>query len=81
MVLAIVAIILSTGFALININNENILPGVTVEQLKLQGLNKKEAEFVIKNKIEEKLNKEILIKIDDEEYSFLLSQIKLEYDV
>lgn len=80
-IVAIVVIILSTGFALININNENIIAGVTIDKINLQGLNKQEAETIIKNKIEEKLNEEIKIKIDNEEYSMLLSQIELEYGV
>ena len=80
-IVAIVVIILSTGFALVNINNENIIAGVTIDKINLQGLNKQEAETVIKNKIEEKLNEEIKIKIDNEEYSMLLSQIELEYEV
>ncbi len=78
---AIVVIILSTGFALVNINNENIIAGVTIDKVNLQGLNKQEAETIIKNKIEEKLNEEIKIKIDNDEYSMLLSQIELEYGV
>ncbi|MGN1310894.1 MAG: VanW family protein [Clostridia bacterium] len=80
-IVAIVVIILSTGFALVNINNENIIAGVTIDKINLQGLNKQEAETIIKNKIEEKLNEEIKIKIDNEEYSMLLSQIELEYGV
>ena len=80
-IIAIVVIILSTGFALVNINNENIIAGVTIDKINLQGLNKQEAETIIKNKIEEKLNEEIKIKIDNEEYSMLLSQIELEYGV
>lgn len=79
-VIAVIAI-LSTGFALININNENIIAGVTVDKTNLQGLNLEEAKGVISKKIEEKLNTEIKIKIENEEQSILLSQIELEYEI
>lgn len=80
-IIIMATVILSTGFALINISNENIIAGVTIDKLNLQGLNKQEAETLIKNKIEEKVNEEIKIKIDNEEYSLLLSQIELEYEI
>lgn len=74
-------IVLSVGFALININNKNIIAGVAVDKVVLQGLSQEEATEIINEKIEEKLNTEIKIKIDEEAYSLLLSQIELKYDV
>jgi len=80
-VIFIIATILSTGFAIINIKNENIISGVTIDNINLQGLNMQEVKTILENKIEEKLNKEIKIKIDNEEYSLLLSQIELQYEI
>ena len=83
-VLAIVLMIilfLSTIFALMNINNDTIISGVTVDKVNLQGVSREEAKDILNKKIEEKLNQEIKIKIDNEEQSILLSQIELEYDV
>lgn len=72
---------LLTGFALLNINNKNIISGVTIDKINVQGLTKVEAKEVISKKIEEKINKEINIKIDNEENTILLSQIELEYNI
>ena len=80
-IILIALAILSTGFALVNINNKNIIAGVTIDRINMQGLNKESAKEVISKKIEEKVNKEIKIKVDDEENTILLSQIELEYNV
>lgn len=80
-IILIVLSILSTGFALININNENIIAGVTINGIKMQGLNKGEAKKFIENKIEEKLNKEIKIHVGKEEHTIILSQIETEYNI
>lgn len=76
-----ILLVLSTIFALLNINNEKIISGVSVDKVNLQGLTKEEAKNLLNKKIEEKLNKEINVKIDDEEQNFMLSQIEVEYDV
>ena len=79
--LIIVLAILSTGFALINMNNSNIIAGVKIDEINLQGLSKENAKSVINKKIEEKLSQEIKIKVDEEEYTLALSQIELKYNV
>ena len=79
--LIIVLAILSTGFALINMNNSNIIAGVKIDEINLQGLSKEDAKSVINKKIEEKLSQEIKIKVDEEEYTLALSQIELKYNV
>ena len=76
-----ILLVLSTIFALLNINNEKIISGVSVDKVNLQGLTKEEAKNLLNKKIEEKLNKEINVKIDDEEQNFMLSQIEVKYDV
>lgn len=74
--------LLSTIFALINVNNDKIIAGVKIDGINMKGLTREEAKDILNKKIQEKLNKEIKIKIDDyEEQSLLLSQIELEYDV
>lgn len=84
MIIAIILIvlgILSTGFALVNVNNENIMAGVTINGVNVQGLNKEEAKELIEEKIQEKTNNEVKIYVDDKEQSVLLSQIELTYNV
>lgn len=77
----IVAAILSTGFALVNINNENIIPGIKIDGIKVQGLKKEQLKQVLVNKSTEKINNEIKIYVDDEEQTILFSQIELEYNI
>lgn len=83
-IIAIVLIvigILSTGFALVNINNENIISGVTINEIQVQGLSKEEAKNLLEKKIEEKKNNEIKVYVNEEVQAILLSQIELAYDV
>lgn len=80
-IILIVLGILSTGFALVNVNNENMMAGITINGVNVQGLNKEEAKKLIEEKIQEKTNNEVKIYVDDEEQSVLLSQIELTYNV
>lgn len=79
-IIIIILMVLSTGFALININNENIIKGISIDGIKVQNLSKEEATKLINDKIEEKINNEIKIYVDDEEQTLLLSQIELIYN-
>lgn len=79
-IIIIALMALSTGFALININNENIVKGVSIDGIKVQNLSKEEAKEIIDKKIEEKVNNEIKIYVDDEEQTLLLSQVELSYN-
>lgn len=76
-----VIFIISTGFALVNMTNENMMAGVTIDGIKVQGLNKEEAQSLIETKILEKINNYIKIYVDNEENTILLSQIELNYDI
>ena len=79
--LLIVLVILSTVFALININNEKIIAGVKIDGINMKGLTREEAKETLNKKIEEKINGEVKIKIDSDEQTLSLSQLELEYDV
>lgn len=80
-IIAIILLVLSTGFALINSSNENIIAGITVDGINVQGLNKQQLKQLIENKVEEKINKEIKVYVDNEEQTILLSQIELTYNI
>ena len=73
------AIIFSTIFALININNNKIISGVTIDKVIMKGLNREEAIELINKKIEEKIKEEIIIKTGEEETTITLEQLELEY--
>ncbi len=80
-VLIIIALFFSTIFALININNDKIIKGISIEGIDMSGLTKEEA----KSKLEEIYNKkkETEIKIKHKEYESTISPILLEvnYDI
>lgn len=77
-IILIILVMLSTGFALINAGNTNMIAGVSIDKMKIQGLSREDAKQLIENK----LKNEIRIYIDnDNEQAFLLSQIELSYDV
>ena len=75
-----VLLLLSTVFALFNINNEKIIGKVTIDHLAIKGLDKTQVKQLLENKIQEKINKEIKININNEEQTLLLSQLELEYN-
>lgn len=70
-----------TGFALVNINSNKVLSNIYIQNMSISGLTKEEVLNKINNNIEEKLNKDIIIKDDEFEYSIKLSQIETKYDV
>jgi len=80
-IIVTVLLVLSTGFALININNENVIAGITIDGIKVQGLSKEQLKELIENKVEEKTNNEIKVYVDNEEQTILLSQIELTYNI
>ena len=75
-----VAIFASTGFALFNINNTKIISNISIEGIEVGGLTKKEAEQKILEKIEKNVEQNIIVKTNDFEYQFQLSQIEAKYD-
>lgn len=64
-IILLIAIIISTVFALININNENIISGVKVEEIDISGLSKEEAKTKIETIYNEKKQKDILLKYEE----------------
>ena len=77
----IVLLIFSTIFALITAKSSKIIAGVSVNGIKINGLTKNKAIDMIKEKKEEKLDGDIIIKADDFEYSLKLNQIETKYKV
>ena len=79
-IILVVAIFASTGFALFNINNTKIISNISIEGIEIGGLTKKEAEQKILEKIEKNVEQNIIVKTNDFEYQFQLSQIEAKYD-
>lgn len=70
-----------TGFALLNINNTKIISGVKVKGIEIKGLTVEEAKNIIKEKLDENLSKDILVKSNGFEYTFRLNQIEANYEI
>lgn len=77
----LVALVFSTIFALININNSNITTGVKIEGIDVSGLSREEA----KNKIEllynEKIKNDITLKCDEYEANINPELIETNYNI
>jgi|GEM_PF-1274980 len=72
-------VLLFTGFALANINNTGIVAGITVNGIDLEGLTRQEAIDILEEMIN--LDREIIIKADELESSFMPSQIMARYNI
>lgn len=77
----LLAFIFSTIFALLNLNNTNIISGIKVNGIEISNLSKEEAIKKLNEVKNEKLERDILIKADNFEYGIKLSQIEANYKI
>lgn len=80
-VLIVLGIIFSTIFALLNLNNEKMINGVTVSGIDVSKLSKEEAKEKIQNLYEEKKQKDINLKYEDFENTISPLLLEVEYNV
>ena len=80
-IILLVMLIFSTIFALININNNNIVSGVKVEGIDVSGLSREEAKEKIDSIYNEKKQKDILLKYEDYDATINSELIDANYDV
>jgi len=80
-VIIILAFLFSTIFALINLNNVNIISGIKVNGIDIGKLSKEETIQKLNDEANKKLESDILIKADDFEYGIKLSQIETKYNI
>jgi len=80
-VIVLIALIFSTIFALINLNNVKIISGIKVNGVEISNLNKEEAIQKLTEEANQKLESDILIKAQDFEYEIKLSQIETKYNI
>ena len=64
-IIIVVALFISTIFALVNINNDKIMSGISIEGIDMSGLTKEEAMANLQSIYDEKKEKEIAIKYED----------------
>lgn len=79
--IVILLLIISTIFSIININNENLISGISIEGIEVSGLSKKEAIEKIQNIYSEKRQKEIGIKYKEYETSLNPTIMEVNYEV
>lgn len=80
-IVLVIIMFLCSIFALLNMNNNKIIKGITINQINVENLSIEEATEKIKEKENNKLEKDIDIKYNDFEYSIKLSQIKVTYKI
>ena len=73
--------VFSTIFALINLNNVNILSGIKVNGIEVSNLSKEEAFNKLNEEVNKKLESNIVIKAEDFEYEVKLAQIETKYNI
>lgn len=77
----LITALLSIVFAIVNQNNNNIMSGVSINNIDISGLSKEQATKTLENLITKKLQQEITLKYGDIDETILLNQITLNYDI
>ncbi len=80
-IVLLIIMFLCSIFAILNMNNNRIIKGITINQTNVENLTIEEAIEKIKEEENNKLEKDINIKYNDFEYSIKLSQIEVTYKI
>ena len=80
-IIVLFLIIISTIFALLNINNSNIVSGVKIEGIDVSGLSKEEAKAKLEEIYQEKNQNDILLKYEDYETNINSEVLETNYDI
>ena len=80
-IVAIVALLFSTVFALTNINNEKIISGVTIKGIEVSGLTKEEAIAKLQTVYSEKMKNNIMLQYEELESELNPTLMEVNYNV
>ena len=81
-VIIIIAILFfSTIFALININNQKIITGITIKGIEVSGLTKEEARAKLETIYNEKKSNDLKLKYEEYETSLNYEILEVNYDI
>ena len=80
-VVLVLALFISTIFALVNMNSNKIMSGITIEGIDVSGLTKEEAQSKMQTIYEEKKQKEIGIKYQEYETSLNPTLMEVNYEL
>ena len=78
---AIIALVFSTVFALTNINNEKIISGVTIKGIEVSGLTKEEAIAKMETTYAQKKENNIMLQYQDFESELNPTLMEINYDI
>lgn len=77
----VIGLLLSTIFALINIGNEKMMSGISIEGIEVSGLTNEEAKAKVETIYNQKKEKEINIKYQDYESTLNPTLMEVEYNI
>lgn len=80
-ILIALMLLLSTAFALFNVNNTKIVSGIKINGIDISKLSKEQAIQKLNDIENQKLESDILLKADNFEYGIKLSQIETRYRI
>ncbi|MBQ6992148.1 MAG: VanW family protein [Clostridia bacterium] len=80
-ILILVSLIATTGFAILNMQNTNIISGVTVEGVPLKGLNREQAIQKLEEEFNNENKKKVHLTTADFEYYIEAEQIEFQYNI
>ena len=80
-IIIILALFFSTIFALVNMNNQKMMSGITIKGIDVSGLSKEEAKAKLETIYSEKMGKEIHLKYNEYESSLNPTLMEVSYDV
>ena len=80
-IILLITIIFSTIFTLINIDNNNIINGVTIEGIDVSGLSRENAKEKINSIYEEKEKQDIILKYEEYETKITPKSIDTNYEI
>lgn len=80
-IILFILLIFSVIFAIINIPNNKIIKGVSLQGVDISNCTKEEANEKINKLIEGKINKKIIIKYDENEINIIPNDINVKYDI
>ena len=80
-IILLIILFFSTIFALINMNNSEIISGVKIEGIDVSGLSKEEAKYKINQVYNQKQTKNITLKYGEYETAINLELIDAKYDI
>ena len=80
-IILFILLIFSVIFAIINIPNNKIIKGISLQGVDISNYTKEEANEKINKLIEEKINNKIIIKYDENEINIIPNDINVKYNI